>query len=1054
MIKRLLFILLFIFINVLGYSITYYVSPNGNDNNNGTSISSPWRTINKVQQISSQLQPGDKILFQRGGIYEGKLVINSSGTSNNPIIIEAYGNGPNPIIKGSINPTNWTVHNNNIWKANVTQTVRHVWVNDELMTLARFPNQGWLSTTSTSSTQITSNQLGQPSGYWNGAEIVLRNTYFSFENRIVSSNTTNSISFPALAYAFGGNWGFRLQNKLSELDAPGEWFWQNGVLYFWAPNNANPNSLNISVSVQNDGIEIANQRSRITIRNISFKHQHGAGVHNTFTNNIVVDSCQFNFIGSLVRGVSTNCIFSNNIVTNTFRSGLQINGGGNQIKNNILENIALFAGFGESQFGYFGMYVLGNNNLVSGNRLKRTGNSAIFYECLGGGTIIEKNFIDSAVALINDGGGIYFDRSVNCIVRDNIVINGDGGLEGSIGQFPGYGSVGDIKVSHGIFFGNAIVSGTIVERNTIANCNGYGIIVDHTSTSSNNIIRNNTMFNNRHQLAIDDLSVYSSGFLQFNGLYQNNIMYSLREDQYCMMQFMQNNNPQPVQFGTFNDNFYYNPYSEINILYWTYGNYSLERWRNITGQDLNSQRHPERWVPYEVTQEVTSNMISNGTFNSNINGWSGWPSQGQISRDLTLLDNGALRVFFTNGSTSPNYYLRHSPTSISLQNGSYYQLKFSSQSLPSVFGNVTIEARGQSQAGTPNFMESKTFPFDSERRENNFIFRSNRNEPAQMFWVSRFGDSPYWIDNVELKQVQVQPIDPNEDNILVFNDSDSTQSFNLPLGVWKIVGGGLISNSIQIEGYQSKVLYRVEQVESARTKIKFILSGPYNGQLMHDSLRSKNLIPLQDPYIPLGYVYTNHNINTSISSNMLENKGDSSVVDWVIVEIRNSQNPSIIEYSKPLLILRNGTLIDIDNSSTINFPIPMQPYYVSINHRNHLGMMTGTSRMLNGQEIIDFTVDSLFGTNPSLQINQKSTAWAGDINSDGNVKYTGNNNDRDLILTKIGGTIPTNTIYGYNSEDVNMDGFVKYTGNNNDRDVILFNIGGTQITNVRNQQIP
>lgn len=35
-----------------------------------------------------------------------------------------------------------------------------------------------------------------------------------------------------------------------------------------------------------------------------------------------------------------------------------------------------------------------------------------------------------------------------------------------------------------------------------------------------------------------------------------------------------------------------------------------------------------------------------------------------------------------------------------------------------------------------------------------------------------------------------------------------------------------------------------------------------------------------------------------------------------------------------------------------------------------------------------------------------------------------------------------------------MDGEVKYTGADNDRDVILVNIGGTVPTNVRYQQIP
>ena len=68
--------------------------------------------------------------------------------------------------------------------------------------------------------------------------------------------------------------------------------------------------------------------------------------------------------------------------------------------------------------------------------------------------------------------------------------------------------------------------------------------------------------------------------------------------------------------------------------------------------------------------------------------------------------------------------------------------------------------------------------------------------------------------------------------------------------------------------------------------------------------------------------------------------------------------------------------------------------------------------------------------------------------------YTGQGNDRDPILTLIGGVVPTNTTAGYYLEDVNMDGVARYTGTNNDRDIILENIGGTVPTNSRAEQLP
>src|SRR5690606_39096740 len=50
---------------VLAYSAEYFVSPDGNDGNAGTSASRPWKTIAKA---NATLQPGDTV-YLRGGTY-------------------------------------------------------------------------------------------------------------------------------------------------------------------------------------------------------------------------------------------------------------------------------------------------------------------------------------------------------------------------------------------------------------------------------------------------------------------------------------------------------------------------------------------------------------------------------------------------------------------------------------------------------------------------------------------------------------------------------------------------------------------------------------------------------------------------------------------------------------------------------------------------------------------------------------------------------------------------------------------------------------------------
>jgi hypothetical protein len=96
--------LIFAFIFILAVPIfagtVYYVdAANGSDVNNGLSISSPWKTINKVN--NSIFVPGDSILFKRGRTWGATLIPPSHGSSGNNITFGAYGTGDLPKIDGT-----------------------------------------------------------------------------------------------------------------------------------------------------------------------------------------------------------------------------------------------------------------------------------------------------------------------------------------------------------------------------------------------------------------------------------------------------------------------------------------------------------------------------------------------------------------------------------------------------------------------------------------------------------------------------------------------------------------------------------------------------------------------------------------------------------------------------------------------------------------------------------------------------------------------------------------------------------------------------------------
>lgn len=80
-----------------GYATTYYVdAAAGNDNNNGTSEATAWRTLGKVNGFA--FVAGDITRFKKGQSWSGQLVISRAGTSASVITFTSYGTGNKPLI--------------------------------------------------------------------------------------------------------------------------------------------------------------------------------------------------------------------------------------------------------------------------------------------------------------------------------------------------------------------------------------------------------------------------------------------------------------------------------------------------------------------------------------------------------------------------------------------------------------------------------------------------------------------------------------------------------------------------------------------------------------------------------------------------------------------------------------------------------------------------------------------------------------------------------------------------------------------------------------------
>lgn len=241
---------------------------------------------------------------------------------------------------------------------------------------------------------------------------------------------------------------------------------------------------------------------------------------------------------------------------------------------------------------------------------------------------------------------------------------------------------------------------------------------------------------------------------------------------------------------------------------------------------------------------------------------------------------------------------------------------------------------------------------------------------------------------------------------------------------------------------------------------KVFLEGPYESTtgLMNDSLRGLAGFPLTDPYPALGYVHADSGNGGTVAPAVLAVTGNNAIVDWVVLELRDANSPATVVASRSALLQRDGDVVALDGVSPLSFALPGGDYHVAVRHRNHLGIMTFSPVTLTFAPVsVDLSTVGVYGTEARKSIAgafPTQAMWAGDVSFDHSLAYTGLGNDRDKILSAIGGLVATNVISGYLIEDVNLDGKAKYTGTGNDRGIILQNIGGVAATSIRVEQLP
>ncbi|MEM7104036.1 MAG: hypothetical protein AAF502_12945 [Bacteroidota bacterium] len=197
-------------------------------------------------------------------------------------------------------------------------------------------------------------------------------------------------------------------------------------------------------------------------------------------------------------------------------------------------------------------------------------------------------------------------------------------------------------------------------------------------------------------------------------------------------------------------------------------------------------------------------------------------------------------------------------------------------------------------------------------------------------------------------------------------------------------------------------------------------SGP--ADLMRTTLVDNALIPLQQPYYASPWLHLGNESFNSVS------EIPATMVDWVLVVIRDGQDPNVILGKAAGVLHSDGYVTDVNGNNILLGTASASGFYVEVIHRGHLPVISNAPLFPDGSNQIchDFTtgvtqayVDPVLNDDPMAELMTLTGTYYG--------MYTGNVqqldcqidiNDINLLFFNYN----SNQYYG--NADPNMDGQV------------------------------
>lgn len=834
----------------------YYISVStGDDTRTATQAqnpATPWKTIAPVKAIYGSLLPGDSILFFRGEKHLASDIRPTvSGTAVNPIVFGAYGTGANPILSGATTITGFTatatpgVFSKTLSSASA---IRFVFKDAERQPIARHPNSGFFYTTSiptgtgnTSKQNFIDNTLPQTTtDYWKGANVGIRFEDWEWFNDSVTAynGSTKQITLKSAAYNnLRSGWGYYFTNKLEIVDSVGEWYQNGNTLYYYQPVGTDPATISLDI-VQN--------RNAFYLRNINYISVVNLTLDKYASDIIYVD------VSGTTPPNNQGLSFINVATSYAWTRGMELRTSTNTLIQNCKFSYAQYEGVGlEACIGtQMRNSVVTNTGLVAG--LQYRAGSGIIVRPIGSVTG-SKNYITECTVDSSGKYGIRLEDSLTvverCRVKNSSLTTTDIGAIYLITAYCGKDTVRACFTSEtGAYFGGyplssiATASGkgmglyvddfahdVWLENNTSFNNSRYGF---HLINGRNVTLRNNLTYGNgQGELSCSEANSRTpripAGWCKYD--IQNNTFFATSPQEVVVRQETQDYNGS--DFGTFNNNLYHHP-TDKEVFYIfrpmhlnepltspptgqtfkTLGLLTLPEFQTFSGgQDMGSKTTRFKFKQYSVTDTLSANLIDNGSFETDLAGWTNESSTDFTMSQVTALNGKALSYKYT-GSTIVNRknFTFNKVLNPDIAVGDYLQLKFTTKATTPYTTLRPFFAQNISPYGSGGF--GKDVGAKTTAEENDIIFQVTPDFKASsvLKFASTMDAGEYFLDDVSLQKVSVTANDVN--NSLFFtNPSSAPQTFALNDATKKYftLDSVAVSGSITVPAWSSAIVFAV-----------------------------------------------------------------------------------------------------------------------------------------------------------------------------------------------------------------------------------------------------